>query len=207
MVRKIGQIIRRGPSTWLVRIYVGRDSETRTQVRGQIHSWWAAVRTSPPQPHARGTRSRSKHPFIPTNRRSIPRSLARHLCQAKASSQELSRLLEAAGTVRPSASRFAIVWRAFASGNSDALQRVAEPEALATHHLLYTCGSVLGLETGGPLETPPNEPGRGCPSASAITAAFHRVRCRPGEAVHRCHFWTSVRNPICDRAHNRHAAE
>lgn len=29
MVRKIGQIIRRGPSTWLVRIYAGRDPETR----------------------------------------------------------------------------------------------------------------------------------------------------------------------------------
>lgn len=29
MIRKIGQIIRRGPSTWLVRIYVGRDRETR----------------------------------------------------------------------------------------------------------------------------------------------------------------------------------
>jgi hypothetical protein len=29
MVRKIGQIIRRGSSTWLVRIYVGRDPETR----------------------------------------------------------------------------------------------------------------------------------------------------------------------------------
>lgn len=26
MARKIGQIIRLGPSTWLVRIYVGRDS-------------------------------------------------------------------------------------------------------------------------------------------------------------------------------------
>lgn len=29
MVRKIGQIVRPGPSTWLVRIYVGRDPETR----------------------------------------------------------------------------------------------------------------------------------------------------------------------------------
>jgi len=29
MARKIGQIIRRGPSIWLVRIYVGRDPETR----------------------------------------------------------------------------------------------------------------------------------------------------------------------------------
>jgi hypothetical protein len=31
MVGKIGQIIRRGPSTWLVRIYVGRDSETKNR--------------------------------------------------------------------------------------------------------------------------------------------------------------------------------
>lgn len=29
MARKTGQIIRRGSSTWLVRIYVGRDPETR----------------------------------------------------------------------------------------------------------------------------------------------------------------------------------
>jgi hypothetical protein len=29
MARKTGQIIRRGPSTWLVRIYAGRDPETR----------------------------------------------------------------------------------------------------------------------------------------------------------------------------------
>jgi integrase len=29
MARKIGQIIRRGPGTWLVRIYVGRNPETR----------------------------------------------------------------------------------------------------------------------------------------------------------------------------------
>jgi hypothetical protein len=29
MVRKTGQIIRRGSHTWLVRIYVGRDPDTR----------------------------------------------------------------------------------------------------------------------------------------------------------------------------------
>ena len=29
MARKTGQIIRRGSSTWLVRIYVGRTPETR----------------------------------------------------------------------------------------------------------------------------------------------------------------------------------
>jgi hypothetical protein len=29
MARKIGQIIRRGSSTWLVRIYVGRNPETQ----------------------------------------------------------------------------------------------------------------------------------------------------------------------------------
>ena len=40
MVRKIGQIVRRGPSTWLVRIYVGREPETRRRkIHRQIHSW------------------------------------------------------------------------------------------------------------------------------------------------------------------------
>jgi len=29
MVRKMGQIVHRGPNTWLVRIYVARDPETR----------------------------------------------------------------------------------------------------------------------------------------------------------------------------------
>jgi len=29
MARKTGQIIRRGPQMWMVRIYVGRDPETR----------------------------------------------------------------------------------------------------------------------------------------------------------------------------------
>lgn len=31
MARKLGQIIARGQSTWLVRIYQGRDPETRTR--------------------------------------------------------------------------------------------------------------------------------------------------------------------------------
>ena len=39
MARKIGQIIRRGPSTWLVRIYAGRDPETqkRKYIGKSIH--------------------------------------------------------------------------------------------------------------------------------------------------------------------------
>jgi hypothetical protein len=31
MARKLGQIIARGQTTWLVRIYQGRDTETRTR--------------------------------------------------------------------------------------------------------------------------------------------------------------------------------
>lgn len=54
MARKTGQIICRGPSTWLVRVYVGRDSgNPETQVYRQIHSWRAAVHTGSPQPQAR----------------------------------------------------------------------------------------------------------------------------------------------------------
>jgi hypothetical protein len=39
MARKVGQIIRRGSSTWLVRVYTGRDLETkkRTYLNQTIH--------------------------------------------------------------------------------------------------------------------------------------------------------------------------
>ena len=39
MARKVGQIFRRGSSTWLVRVYTGRDSETkrRTYLNQTIH--------------------------------------------------------------------------------------------------------------------------------------------------------------------------
>ena len=39
MARKTGQIIRRGSSVWLVRIYVGRDPDTRkrTYIAKSIH--------------------------------------------------------------------------------------------------------------------------------------------------------------------------
>jgi len=32
MARKVGQIVRRGSSTWLVRVYTGRDSETKKRM-------------------------------------------------------------------------------------------------------------------------------------------------------------------------------
>jgi len=39
MARKVGQIVRRGSSTWLVRVYTGRDSATkrRTYLNQTIH--------------------------------------------------------------------------------------------------------------------------------------------------------------------------
>lgn len=49
MARKIGQIVRRGSSTWLVRIYVGRNPETRKRryigkfIHGGLRSALAAV--------------------------------------------------------------------------------------------------------------------------------------------------------------------
>ena len=157
MVRKIGQIIRRGPKTWLVRIYVGRDRENpEAQVRWQIRSWRAAVRSGPPQPHALGAGPRSQHPLLPANRWPVSRSLARHLRSAAVAGEELTRLLESARTVRPPTTWLKTAGGDFAGGNSDALQRVAEPETLGTHDLLHACGSLLVLEAGGSLETPPH---------------------------------------------------
>lgn len=38
MGRKLGQIIARGESTWLVRIYPGRDPQTGQVLNGRAHS-------------------------------------------------------------------------------------------------------------------------------------------------------------------------
>ena len=38
MGRKLGQIIARGESTWLVRIYQGRDPQTGQVLNGRAHS-------------------------------------------------------------------------------------------------------------------------------------------------------------------------
>jgi hypothetical protein len=68
MGRKTGQIIRRGPQMWMVRIYVGRDPETRKRkyIGKSIHGG-SSGRTGPPQPHARGAGPRPQHPLFPAN--------------------------------------------------------------------------------------------------------------------------------------------
>lgn len=50
MARKTGQIIRCGSSTWLVRLYDGRDPETRK--RKYIGNSFMGIHPGPPQPHA-----------------------------------------------------------------------------------------------------------------------------------------------------------
>ena len=47
MARKTGQIIRRGPQMWMVRIYVGRDPETRKRkyIGKSIHGGLRAAQT------------------------------------------------------------------------------------------------------------------------------------------------------------------
>jgi hypothetical protein len=49
MARKIGQIIRRGPQLWMVRIYVSRDPETwKRKYIGKLIHGGLARRTGPP---------------------------------------------------------------------------------------------------------------------------------------------------------------
>ena len=58
MARKTGQIIRRGPGTWFVRIYVGRDAETGKrkyngkQIRGGLRDAQAHLRSLACEVHA-----------------------------------------------------------------------------------------------------------------------------------------------------------
>jgi hypothetical protein len=40
MARKAGQIVARGASTWLVRVYLGRDPQTGTRKSGKAIGHW-----------------------------------------------------------------------------------------------------------------------------------------------------------------------
>jgi hypothetical protein len=188
MVRKIGQIIRRGSSTWLVRIYVGRDPETRRRkyvgkfIHGGLRSAQAHLN--------RMLAERDLGRNIRSSRQTVGQYLdhwldicARPRLRAK-SFRDYSSLL--ARYVRPNLGS-----RSFGELSSAEIQTLYSEllnRKLSPRTICYT-HSVL-FSTGGPLETPFNEPRRGCPSASATTAALYRVRCRPGEAVHRGDFRT-----------------
>jgi hypothetical protein len=63
MAHKIGQIIRRGSSTWLVRITPAQPRKPKAEKHRSIHSWRIEVRSGPPESDARGTVSRAQHLF------------------------------------------------------------------------------------------------------------------------------------------------
>jgi integrase len=103
MVRKTGQIIRPGSSTWLVRIYVGRDPATRRRkyvgkfIHGGLRSAQAHLNSM--------LAERDLGRNIRSSRQTVGQYLDHWLdicAPTKAASEELPRLLEPAGTERPS---------------------------------------------------------------------------------------------------------
>ena len=132
MARKTGQIIRRGPQMWMVRIYVGRDPEgRRRKCFGKSIHGGATGRTGPSQLHARGAGSRAQI-FAPPGKPSTSISItARPRLRAK-SFRDYSGLL----------ARYVCEWAqdrspSLASRYPDALQRVVQPEAVGTDDSLH----------------------------------------------------------------------
>ena len=93
MARKPGQIIARGQSTWLVRIYQGRDPETGTRkylnqtIHGPFREAQRFLNLKLQQRDLSRNAARGGHHPQP-----IPRPVAHNVGQAEAPSQNLPRL-------------------------------------------------------------------------------------------------------------------
>ena len=181
MVRKTGQIIRRGSSTWLVRIYVGRDPETRKRryIGKFIHG---------------GLRSAQAH----LNRMLAERDLGRNIRSSRQTvGQYLDHWLNICARPRLRVKSFCdytnllaryvrprLGTRPLGELSPAEIQTVysesAEPKAVGTHDSLHARSPLFGIAAGRTLEAPPDESGRGRTSAEAITAVLHRIRCRTG---------------------------
>jgi hypothetical protein len=153
MARKTGQIIRRGPQMWMVRIYVGHDPETRKRkyIGKPINGGLRAAQAHLDHMLAEA-RPWTQHSLFTTNPGSISQPLARRLCPAAAGSQELWRLLGSARTVCPSATRSKTAWGGFTGRNPNALQPTAGPESVGAHDSIYARCPLLGLAVGGTVE-------------------------------------------------------
>ena len=90
MARKVGQIVRRGARAWLVRVYNGRDPESkkRKYLNRTIHGDFGTVNLISTKCWVNEIAA-GIWIFVEANTESIPGSLARSLRQAEVARQEL----------------------------------------------------------------------------------------------------------------------
>ena len=107
MARKAGQLIARGPRTWLVRVSLGRDRETGTRkyynktVRGSFREAQAYLNRKLQELDPRKSVACCRHPTGP-----LFGSMARHSSQTAAAAEKLHRLRMSAEASYSSRSRW-----------------------------------------------------------------------------------------------------
>jgi hypothetical protein len=160
MARKVGQIIRRGTRTWLVRVYSGRDPETkmRKYLNQTVHGGLRDAQTQLNKMLSERDRGRK----LDSSKQTLNRFLdcwlelcAKPRLRAK-SLKDYEGLLRR--YVRPSAWPTGIGIH-LGAGHSDALPRSATPRPVGRFHPLYARGLAVGLEAGNTLELLPGKPG------------------------------------------------
>jgi hypothetical protein len=127
MARKLGQIIARGQSTWLVRIYQGRDHETGTRkyLNQTIHGPFREVQrflNLKLQQRDLSRTPRGGHYPQP-----VPRPVAGDVGQAEAPSQNFPRLRVASPALYPAFSGHAPDRHDRADGDARALRADVRP--------------------------------------------------------------------------------
>ena len=143
MARKTGQIIRRGSNTWLVRIYVSRDPETRR--RKYIGKFMVDC-----GPHRRTSTAcwRSGHTVATSVLLGKPSACTSIIGSTSVPVHDCGRRVFTAarscsqGTFVRAAGKQA-ARGTVARGIPGALWRVAQPEVFGTNDLLHTLGSLL----------------------------------------------------------------
>jgi hypothetical protein len=102
MARKVGQIVRRGARTWFLRVYNGRDPETKKR-KYLNQTVYGGLRDA--QTHLNkmlGERDRGRNlDSSKADPEPVPGSVAGALRQTAAAREELSRLRRPAASIRP----------------------------------------------------------------------------------------------------------
>ena len=160
MARKVGQIVGRGPRTWLVCVYNGRGPETKKRnylTKPFTADCWT-LRLISTRCWARGSRPESR--FIEANTESVPGPLARDLRQASIAREEPSRLRRAAAPLRAPSTWHEGGGNCFRARHPDAVSRTARPKLVRPLDPLHPRNLAVSAQAGGPLEPHFGESGR-----------------------------------------------
>lgn len=159
MARKVGQIVRRGARTWLVRVYNGRDHRNQeAEIFESDRLRRFAGRSDSSEQDAGRARPGPQSGLVEADPERVPGSMAGALRQTVAAREELSRLGRPAAPIREAGT-----WRerprhGICTGYPGALPRIAGPTPVGSFDSIHARCPPVGSQAAGPLESPLGNP-------------------------------------------------